>query len=132
VHHLLEDAGLDPALDLLVDSRPRGQVVRGHAPRSARVHDPAAGVVGLAEIVFRLRRILADQRETRCDELPPVSLDVRWVRFRAMHCHRQEVAGVHNTLSESSTELDRYSPVGTPLTHESSYAGRSLEEMSSE
>ncbi len=77
VHHLREAAGLDPALDLLVDGGPRRKVVRDHAPRCVRAYDPAAGVVYLAEIVLLLRRVLADQREIRRDELLLVILDSR-------------------------------------------------------
>jgi hypothetical protein len=74
--HVIEDAGLDPALHLLVDGRPRRQVVADHAPGTTGAHDPPERVVDLAEVVLALRRILADQREVGLDQLPLVILDV--------------------------------------------------------
>ncbi len=81
---------LGPALDLMLDGGPRPQVVREHATRGARPHDPAEGVVDLAKILLPLRRILADQREIGRDELLLVILDVRRIR---LPCRALSLAG---------------------------------------
>jgi hypothetical protein len=59
MHHLLEDAGTDPPLDLLVAGSPSRRVVGNHAPKRPGPHEPAQCVVDRLEVMLVLRLVLA-------------------------------------------------------------------------
>ncbi len=59
VDHGLEAAGFQPALGLLIDDLPRGQIMRQPAPRRTAPNQPAQAIEGFAQVVMALRDGLA-------------------------------------------------------------------------
>ncbi len=98
--HVREAVGGQPALRLLVDGRPRRQVVRHETPRRARLHDVTQPVEHLAQLVVALGRILPQQREIGRHQRPffighvgRVGGAIEWHSPQS-----QTASSVHNTL----------------------------------
>ncbi len=84
VDHVLEDAGTQPPLILLVNRFPRREVAGHHAPGGPGPHHPAQGVEHVAQIVLALGRVLRQQRQVRSHEGP---LFVAHVTRVGLPCH---------------------------------------------
>jgi hypothetical protein len=54
MHYRLEDAGIQPALCLLIDCFPWGRVIRSHLPRRIRPHKLAQGIEYFSQTVHAL------------------------------------------------------------------------------
>lgn len=77
----LEDACLQPALRLLIDRLPRGQII-GHQPlRSTCAHQPAQPIEHFEQTVHALRGRFGHQGHIGGHEDPFVITDIARVRF---------------------------------------------------
>ena len=93
-----ERPGAQPALGLLVDRLPRGEVVRQHPPFRPCAHDPAQGVEDLAQVVVAPGSVEAHQGQVREDELPLGIGDIGRIGL-ALSTHAASVRlQVHNRL----------------------------------
>ena len=70
VHDGLETPGPQPALGLLIDRRPRRQIVRHHAPRRAGAHQPPHRIEHVPQVVRPLRTIEPAQGQIRRHQAP--------------------------------------------------------------
>lgn len=73
---ILQAARGHPAAGLLVDDRPRRQIVRQIPPVRSGFHDIAQAVVDLAQIVAPVTGLFRQLRQIGCDERPFFVLDV--------------------------------------------------------
>lgn len=76
MHHGLKHAGLEPALSLLIDDRPRRKVVWHPAPGRPALDDEAQAIEDLAQIMPTLRGLYRQKRKIGSNEgeLAPVSI----------------------------------------------------------
>ena len=61
VGHRLEATRRNPPSGLLVNRRPRWEIVEHHSPMAAGLDQPTQGVENLAQVVLSLRRVLSHQ-----------------------------------------------------------------------
>lgn len=95
----LEDAWAEPASHLVIDGRPRREVVGQEPPARPGAGHPAQGVEDVARVMIALRGIEAYQGEIGEGELPFVVADIRRVGLAwGIHTLRIRPRQVHNTL----------------------------------
>ena len=90
-----KDASSQPALGLLIDSRPGWQVMRHHPPLRPRSDYPAQPVDHFPHTMFPLRRIFPHQRQIRCYKCPFIVTHITRVWFPV---HHSSLSKVHNRL----------------------------------
>ena len=78
---LLEDAGLHPAPGWLVDCGPRRKIVWQESPLTARPDHVTNCAQQIAQRMFALWNILANQGQVQEKELPRGIRDVAWIRL---------------------------------------------------
>ncbi len=80
-----------PALGLLIDRMPRGQIVGHHAPLGPRAHDPAQAVEHLAQRMLALGRSFRHQHQIGRDKRPFVIRDIRRVWLACWYFHTPSI-----------------------------------------
>ncbi|KVP17706.1 hypothetical protein WJ84_13970 [Burkholderia ubonensis] len=85
MHDRLETARSHPALRLLIDRFPRGQVIRQHAPRRAASDQPAQRIEDLAKLVAALFTVFSHQRQIRHNERPFFVAYIARIRLAGFH-----------------------------------------------
>ena len=101
VRQQLEAARLQPAPGLLVDRRPRRQIVRHGAPGNAVLDQIAQAVEHLAQGMIALPGILAQQRQVGHHQRPFLIGHVGRIRFAGRHRPQNlgtPARSVHNSL----------------------------------
>ena len=78
-------AGVHPAAQLLVDQRPRRQIMRHQPPVRATLHDVAHAVEDLAQRVFPLPCVFRQQGQIGGDEGPFLIAHIRRVGGASTH-----------------------------------------------
>ncbi len=95
----LQGVRAEPALGLLIDGRPRREVVWHQSPARSGTGHPAQGIEDVAQVMIALRGIEAHQDEIGGDELPFVIADIGGVGLASdIHSPSIRRSQVHNTL----------------------------------
>ena len=81
----LEVARPQPALRLLVDHFPAGDVVRQHAPVRPRTRQPALAMLDRTQVVFELQRVRRDQAQIGRGKRPLIAGDIGGIGLAYTH-----------------------------------------------
>lgn len=99
MHHGLKHAGLEPALSLLINDRPRRKVVWHPAPGRPALDDEAQAIEDLAQIMPTLRGLYRQKRKIGSNEGPLLVAHIRGICFASrLHARNIMLPSVPNSL----------------------------------
>ena len=105
--HDLKALGSNPALRLLINDRPRRQIMRHHPPLHSGAHHISQPVEHFPQTVLPLCRIFAAKRQVRCHERPFLITNVTRIATSARHDSiLSEVDAASSTIQHNWNKLN--------------------------